>query len=411
MNTTIFSLSLLLATVPLTAAAPLSWADPETLYSSAGSSGTHPRLAVDAFQSKATVAWLANGDGSTVYSADYNSGSWNSPEVISFSMEPQSSLRLRNNAQGTQVAVWNVQSGENVFLTSSVNEGSGWSSPSTVQDLGTIDVATTLHLTTADEGAFLLSWQDLDDSFYGIAYLLGNFTSPFSINANELSILQSALSRGQAIFVTSDGLFHATITPSNTLEYRTSFPRTIIPASLFLDVIEDFSRSVFIFQDEKTKFLISAIVDDKTPVYTTISIPHEEIESACVSLSPIDKLPAAVWQLRSGKIRAARFDGHRWGNHITLSDHGSEPVIEYNPKTNQPVVVWADSTAGGTSNTIKAAEFIRTAWTTPVSISAGGNAVSEPQIKINKLGEAFVTWRRIPTSGADSLIEATYATP
>lgn len=402
-----FLLFFLLFLNPLSSAPSLSWNAPTTLYSSSDFDGIMPRLSLDYSVNKATVAWIADGDSSIVYSASYQ-WNWGVSKIISNSMTPKSALKLVQNPSHSLFAIWNAQVGSDVYLQSSINTGSGWRTPQTVQNLGEIEIETALNLSATDNGAFLLSWQDLDDNFVGVAYLLGSFTSPFFISADELYVLQGEVSRGQVVFATTDGLYQAIVlpaTPSTALERKASFPRTIVASSLHLDVTPNFSNIAFVFQDGQTKFLIAAIEDERKPFYTTIAIPQEPVVFSRVSISPIDKLPAVVWQLSSGKIQAARFDGHRWVNHVTLSELGSDPAIAFNPVTNHPIVIWADLEAGGNENTIKVAEFNRSHWTTPLSISLGGESVSDPQIGVTKQGQAFAIWKRTPTEGDKSVIE------
>lgn len=390
-------------------AANLNWSEPYTLLTPSDHDGRKPKIWVHPTLPNASAVWIAAGTETIIQSSTYNGTTWSSPETIESTPNALSSLSLSVESEGKQLAVWDSFDGTNLSVQAAINTGSGWSAATSLQTLDVTDENAFLHSTAVGPGNFVLSWQNNEHQLHGITCLDGQFSAPYLISQADLAVTGSCLKNIQFLFTTSASAYCTTLNPNSptpTPVSKVAFPRPVQISSVAIDTDLQTGKTIFVFQDLETKFLIAGIYDGQGFSYTTIEIRNMLIEHAKVVLNPVDGLAAVIWRFTDGEIQAARFDGHIWTSMGFLSSKGASPDIAINPTNNHIVAVWADLTAGGGSNAIKSSEFDRSNWSTPVSLSQNGAIVEKPQIAINSQGKAFVIWSRKEGTGSMGLIES-----
>ena len=387
-----------LIALQISIASGINWSAPVLLFSSEDDSGITPKIAVHPTEQTATAAWIASGSGTIIYGAAFGSGSWGTPVAISTSANVQASLNLGVNGAGTYVMACDLLDDPELQLAAAYNAGGSWSPTAAINNFGAVDGLIPLNLATQADGTSIITWQGSDGGFYGISYSSGVAGDPYLISEQGFIVTDSITYNDRAIFATAEAVYATPITPSptNTL----LLPRMARPSSLCLDSAS--GKSVFAFQDQKSNFFLSALANEAAFTYAIIATPNTPIINAKVAVNPNDGHAVAIWQLNTGQIQAAYFDGFQWGNQTTLSTNGASPSIAFNPATNHATALWADLT----SNAIFSALFQGYSWSAPVSLSAQGAVVSDPHIRINTQGNAFAVWARQLTSDSQAIIEA-----
>lgn len=299
-----------------------------------------------------------------------------------------------------------IYSAEDIWIVATRNNGMGWDAPTPLLSMGVLTSSGCLRLANIQDGVSLISWRDTMGQMLGATYQDGGLGLTFSMSQTGLSITNSAVASTSALFNTLEELYSVKINPDYSVTNRIAFPRPVQDASFHIDLNTTQEIKAFIIQDQKTKFLICGIDDGTKINYTTIATLQTPVVATKILIGPIDNFPVAIWEMTNGTIQAARFDGHRWVDTVTLSTKGADPNLAIDPTTNHIICVWADWTLGETHHTIFTAEFNRSRWSSPQPLSAGGYAVSKPQIQFNSNGFGLILWSRQATSESPAIIEA-----
>jgi hypothetical protein len=393
-------LFLLLALV--SCAHAIDWSSPQTLYSSGSLNGQLPQIAIDATAGTIQAVWLTDG-ATTIYGSSYNEEEWSSPVEISAS-SGQEALQILSDGQGHYLATWDIDTGPTYVATSAMNVGGVWMSPQSLMELPVTDTLFRLFISSSKRGIRMLSWQI--SGYTGIMNQLGKWYSPYPITEINLSEVVEALTYDATAIEEITSLYSTTINPLSPFESSLTYPIFVVPVQGSFSTDSNETINVIVFQDMDSLCLISSFCQNEEWFYFPIVSPIQSISSIDVAIHPHLQRASVAWQLSSGEIHAAIFDGKRWVHQTTLSSSGASPVVAIDPNTFYTIVAWADSTSG---NKIQQAQFDLTSWSSPQTISASGYAVSNPQIALNANGQGSIIWTRKATSSSKFIVEAVTA--
>lgn len=399
-----------LASLPIYLLGDLIWTPPQTLFSVSGADGLNPQIVISPSSQRAAAVWLGEGSESTFYGAIFDGESWGGPSALSSAIS-QNSPRLTLDESGTFVAAWSEYNGSDWQIRSSFNPGSDWSSAESLQTLAGSGASPFLSAASSPSGGSVISWQDSDERVHGISWAGGVFSTPYFLSAEGLAVtgsetgfLQTVFATSDKVYITSFDLLHPPTDPVSSV----AFLRPIVPASLSFVVNPSKSNSLLTVQDAGTNFLVGGFYSGGKWKYTAMGILETPIQNIKADYEApfINPMATAIWEASDGSIQAVYLIGnYRWAGPTTLSSNGKSPSIALNPATGHAIAVWADFQAGGNNNTIQVSEFNLSSWSTPVSISSGGNLFSSTEIVINGDGDAWIIWSRQPTSSENAVIE------
>ncbi|MDE3046796.1 MAG: hypothetical protein KGI83_00425 [Verrucomicrobiota bacterium] len=396
------------AVLHITLLQAITWNGPVQLFSGTNLNSISTKTAVSPNENAGEAAWIVcHEDGGTdVYTASYTSGVWSPAAALASSMHTRNSLSLVVDAMGTYSLVCEVLDQTNRRIEAAYNSMGTWSTLAKLPAPTTLTGCFSLHVAIATPSTTVVSWINPNSAFEGIEYASGTNGTPYAISASDLSVLSTQTATNQAIFVTAQDTYasalNANTSPVNTLLLH----RSSIPASLCLATQND--NSLFVFQDTQSNFLLSVMNQAAHLSYFLIAEPTLPVSQAQVALnSSSSNQAAAIWQLSNGAIYVTTFNGQSWAKPATLlSTNGSNPNILMDPTSGNPIAIWADLSAGGTSNVIRCAELSSGMWAVS-TISATGLTFSDVHASINSAGNAAIIWCRQPTADADNVVEAT----
>lgn len=414
-----FLLSFMLCSALWSATIPgnLTWATIQTVFSGADLETDSPQIAIHPSSQSASILWITSGASSVVRESSFQGPGWSMPASLSTSVARQSSLRIATDAQGTHVAIWNLQQAPYAWIRYSQNSGNGWSSPSILFDAATPDEDLNLHLVPIDLSKFVISWQDTSHQISAVTCLNGTPGSSYKLSDPSLTVSSSVIDGLKLAFLSSTSgsfyPFYTTLnpdTPSPTPTSSPLFQRAVEGSGLAIayhpstDPTADVT--VFLFQDKESDFVISGFYHPSKPTpltYATITTKALPVVNSKLAISPINDLPGAIWQLSDGTVKGALFDGARW-NVTQLSSHGRSPQIAFNATNNHAITIWTEVTEEGEA--IFMSEFDRSQWSAPASLSDLGVEVGNSDLKVNQKGYAFATWSRQTASDVAPILEA-----
>jgi hypothetical protein len=364
--------SLLLSIFFVSTTHAINWSSPTCLFSSDSIDGKNPKVAIHPTEAIANASWVAEDTSAQIYATSFDHGTWELAQVFSDLSLIQDAVNLGLTSLDTYA-----------FLGELMPE----------VDLEE-DVLLPIHVGLQSDLTPFIAWQNEDAKLYLTNFVEGKSTNPTMIFEG---IINACFSGTEAILGTSSAVYaEDLLTSTNALLY----PRAISELSLAID--SDQTQKAFLFQDQKSNFLLSGIHLDGKYSYSLIGSLGASIANAKVSINGTTGHPTAIWQLNTGQIQTASFNGIRWSAINTLSQNGSFPSIAYDPATNEIIAVWVNLI----TNTIQMSQCENSSWTVPVSISSEGIFLSNPEIKINSQGNAVVIWSRKETASSKAMIEA-----
>jgi hypothetical protein len=267
----------------------------------------------------------------------------------------------------------------------------------------------------------VVNWHDETDALKAVTYYESAWLFPYLLSQPSLAVstavpsplgVDSSNLLTTILFAPSSILVYTTdaLSPSSTPINTTLLPYSVVAADPIFAMDQASGRGAFIFQYPQNKFLILATNYSGADVletwhYTipTVPNPRSDVVSFDLAINPNNGAVAAIWEI-DGFIEVNTFNGVEWKIAATLSTNGTSPAIAVNPTNNHVIAVWADLTAGSSSNTIKSTEFDGATWSMPTSLSAGSQLPGSPRIAINSQGYGIVIWDRVV--GSNTVIEA-----
>lgn len=391
--------------------ANMHWSSVSTLSNPAIYDSHLPQILAHPSQQSAKAIWVALGEDTySLFTTDFSANNWDAATLLASSSHFLYSPRLSVDGSGHYVAIWDESNGSVLSIQAAQNSGSGWSAPQLIHTVSVGDDQLHLNLSTNEEGVAVISWQDSDARLHGLTYENEELSAPYFLSQEGLAVETSILAPNLTLFTTDTGVDATPFDPINPPTDPISqnlYPIPVKNPLLQLGFASDGVQSISIFQDRKSLFLISAILKNGSNwSHSIVDMPYASVLDVQAAISPTSNKGAAIWQLSSGTLKAAVFDGREWGDEVTLSSNGSAPSIAFNPLNDHVIAVWGDLAEGGVENSVKLAEFDNTNWSSPTSISATGTSFGETQIHINAPGYGFIVWTRIPTPGDHAIVEA-----
>ncbi len=395
-----------------------TWSAPSTVYSSSGISATSPIIAIRPSSSSVVLGWLnVVGSTYTVAVNSYNGSSWGTAATLD-ATTTQPTLQIGTDSSGKGLLVWNYFDGSNLSLRSSRFNGSSWASAATVASLGSTSYTPYHQVAMNLSGNAVCTWRDNSGALNAADFSASSaswinsysFGSPI-VAALAVPALVALDSSNMATIVIFSSLgvdigTYLAIVPTPLPYFGPSLPIVITATSEPQIAVNPNDGSIaWMGQYANNKNMIGAYILGGQKSWIPISISNKyslNFNSMSLAISRYDDRLAFAWATYDGLIQASLFNGTSWSDPYTLSTNGATPSIAINPTNKHVVVAWADSTAGGSSNTVKVCEY-GTSWGGAVSISAGSSTVASPSLAINDSGAAMIVWSRLV--GSDKVLE------
>ena len=144
---------------------------------------------------------------------------------------------------------------------------------------------------------------------------------------------------------------------------------------------------------------------DPWPAASTLSAAGQDALAPDVAVGP-DGDAVVVWYRwdgRTNRVQAStRPAGKTWSAPVTLSAAGAEvwdPQVAVGPQ-DRAIAVWRRWNGTTYEVQVSSRSSTKAPWSAPVTVSAAGEETSDPQVSVGPQGRAVVVWTRTTTAGS-----------
>jgi hypothetical protein len=415
----------------LTAAPLITFSAVTSIHRNANEDVLNPQLALHPTNFSAIVVWVSSVSGSyQMQGSSFNGSIWSTPTVLGAS-ETQPSPKIKIDANGIGIAVWDSFDGVNLTLQTARFDAMGWGVGTTLVNLGTMEYNPLANIAMNKRGVAVTTWLSPTFHLIGSTYNPDSMTwsSPYPVSESGTPLSTTVTAPTS---LDSDNRLTAILPLSSRLDTvvidALNPPATPVQSFLRLLRAQVMTSSIsqpnvndltaFFIQDTMSDYLISATRVGTAPWnFLLPGHPGSAAANLSFALNPLNNRLGIAWELTNGAIQAGFYNFVSWQFVTSLSTLGSSPAATfYQGTSDRFVVIWDDQTGGDGNHAIYFSEYDAATrlWSDPSPISQTSVFTGSTQLASLPNGMAIAVWTRTdPTVGPTprKILEAALGSP